>query len=100
MAERNDDTGQGQNARLREAVDLALAGKWDAAHRIAQSQSGAMACWLHAVLHKIEGDGWNARYWYARTPRDYDDYGDAKDELRAIREKLTESGNGEEGTRE
>jgi hypothetical protein len=42
---------------LRRSVELAIAGDWDEAHEIAQRHEGdATADWLHAVLHKIEGD--------------------------------------------
>ena len=51
---------------LIKAVKLALAGEWDGAHRIVQDSNDATACWIHAVLHKIEGDEGNSRYWYAR----------------------------------
>ena len=71
------------------AVDLALAGDWDASHKIAQDYSDAAANWLHAVLHKIEGDVWNSKYWYARTAgRSYEDFSDARDELIAIQDFL------------
>ena len=47
------------------AVDLALAGDWNAAHEIVQQdEADPTSCWVHAVLHKIEGDAGNARYWY------------------------------------
>lgn len=50
---------------LIKAVDLALAKDWDAAHAIVQRHEGnATAAWIHAVLHKIEGDLGNSRYWY------------------------------------
>jgi hypothetical protein len=39
-------------------------GEWDAAHRLAQSQKGPAGCWVHAYLHRVEGDNANARYWY------------------------------------
>lgn len=40
---------------LKRAVDLALAGDWDGAHAIAQSdESDPLFCWLHACLHRIE----------------------------------------------
>ena len=43
------------------AVDLALAGDWDAAHKIVQEdEDDATSCWIHAVLHKIEGDAGNS----------------------------------------
>ena len=47
------------------AVDLALAGDWTGAHEIVQQdETDPTFCWVHAVLHKIEGDAANARYWY------------------------------------
>lgn len=53
---------------LSQAIDLALAGQWDAAHRIVQQHGeDATAAWIHAVLHKIEGDLENSRYWYRRA---------------------------------
>ncbi len=72
---------------MRRAVDLAISGEWDAAHRVVQRyETDPLACWLHAVLHKIEPDEANARYWYRRSGgRDYADYADAKAELAAIR---------------
>jgi len=45
-------------------------------------------CWLHACLHKIEGDSGNSRYWYAKAHRSFDDFTDPKSELEAIRAAL------------
>ena len=42
-------------------------GDWDAAHRIAQEDDSRDAAWVHAYLHRKEGDISNARYWYARA---------------------------------
>jgi hypothetical protein len=51
-----------------QAVDLALAGNWEAAHKIVQQhETDPTAAWIHAVLHKIEGDPGNSRYWYRRA---------------------------------
>lgn len=51
-------------------VDLATAGEWDAAHKLCQAHEGdPTADWLHAVLHKIEGDLGNSGYWYRRAGR-------------------------------
>ncbi|MFL9609491.1 hypothetical protein ACKF11_05340 [Methylobacillus sp. Pita2] len=69
---------------LLQAVELALNDDWDAAHEIAQDSNEVVAHWIHAVLHKIEGDEWNSRYWYRRTPHAYEEYADPKTELRAI----------------
>ena len=41
---------------------------WEAAHNIAQSKEGtAVYDHLHAYLHRVEGDTWNAGYWYRRA---------------------------------
>lgn len=74
---------------LKIAVEAALDGEWDKSHKIAQDYSDVVANWLHAVLHKIEGDVWNSNYWYARTAgRKYEDYADATEELNAIANHL------------
>jgi hypothetical protein len=52
---------------LLQAIDLALAGEWNAAHGIVQQYEDTTAAWIHAVLHKIEGDDSNSRYWYRRA---------------------------------
>lgn len=72
------------------AVEAALAGRWDEAHDAAQRHEGVPAAdWLHAVLHKIEGDAANSRYWYRRTAHAYEDMSDATAELQAIRAEIT-----------
>jgi hypothetical protein len=71
------------------AVALALSGDWHASHNIAQDYSDVTANWLHAVLHKIEGDAWNSKYWYARTAgKRYEDFADAFEELLEIQRVL------------
>jgi hypothetical protein len=53
---------------LLQAIDLALGDQWDAAHGIVQQfDADPTAAWIHAVLHKIEGDLDNSRYWYRRA---------------------------------
>jgi hypothetical protein len=53
---------------LLQAIDLAVAGQWDAAHELVQQyETDLTAAWIHAVLHKIEGDQDNSRYWYRRA---------------------------------
>lgn len=74
---------------LRRAVDLALTGDWKGAHVIVQAdETEPMSCWLHACLHKIEGDESNARYWYAKANRRFEDFADAEAELAAIKAAL------------
>jgi hypothetical protein len=44
---------------------------WESAHDIAQSQEGTKSYdRLHAYLHRVEGDTWNAGYWYRRAGAD------------------------------
>lgn len=55
--------------RLTEALDRLDAGDWDGAHAIVQDEGGEDAAWLHAHLHRVEGDEGNAAYWYRRAGR-------------------------------
>ena len=55
------------NEDLLQVVELALVGDWDAAHQLVQQYEDGTAAWIHAVLHKIEGDLANSRYWYRRA---------------------------------
>ncbi len=57
------------NEDLLRAVELALAGEWDAAHQLVQQYEDGTAVWIYAVLHKMEGDLSNARHWYRRANR-------------------------------
>ena len=84
----------GNKQQLRIAVQAALNGEWETAHLIAQDYSDVTANWLHAVLHKIEGDVANSHYWYARTSVNgvnaikYADFNDVSEELKAILDSL------------
>jgi hypothetical protein len=42
-------------------------GDWDAAHRVAQDINDDTGAWVHAYLHRKEGDQGNAAYWYRRA---------------------------------
>ena len=63
-------------------------GDWTKAHEIAQEVAGADGAWVHAYLHREEGDVGNAGYWYRRAGR-YVALGDLKMEWEAmVREML------------
>lgn len=49
------------------ALWLDKAGDWAAAHELVDSASDPAGCWVHAYLHRVEGDEWNAGYWYERA---------------------------------
>ncbi|MEJ0059074.1 MAG: hypothetical protein WDM79_05655 [Terricaulis sp.] len=55
------------NIALLRALDLAAAGDWDGAHKLVQDENSQGAAWIHAHLHRVEGDLSNARYWYGRA---------------------------------
>jgi len=40
---------------------------WDKAHKLVMSDEGADCAWVHAYLHRVEGDLDNARYWYRQA---------------------------------
>jgi hypothetical protein len=43
---------------------------WDKAHDVVMSAEGADCAWVHAYLHRVEGDRDNARYWYRQARRE------------------------------
>lgn len=54
---------------LLQALLLDAAGDWDSAHRIAQADPSNEGSWVHAYLHRKEGDPGNASYWYHAAGR-------------------------------
>jgi hypothetical protein len=42
-------------------------GDWETAHKTAQDVNGRDGAWVHAYLHRKEGDIGNARYWYGQA---------------------------------
>ena len=52
---------------LLRAVWHGLRGEWEVAHTLAQDDHTAAGAWVHAWLHRIEGDLENAAYWYRRA---------------------------------
>ena len=49
------------------ALWWAAKGNWDQAHKIAQDEGDANSAWVHAYLHRVEGDLGNAGYWYRQA---------------------------------
>ena len=71
---------------LSAALDHLEKGEWQAAHEIVQSDESQAACWAHGVVHVMEGDLENARYWYRRAGRAFSE--DTAREIAAIRKSL------------
>jgi hypothetical protein len=77
---------QDVKAQLKTALAAAKAGKWSDAHEGVQALEDLgdpLASWLHANLHREEGDLGNARYWYRQAGREVFQ-GDLAAELEAI----------------
>ena len=58
-------------------------GDWDKAHKIVQDEDTRDAAWVHAYLHRVEGDLGNAGYWYRQAGQPA-----AKDSLQAEWEQI------------
>ena len=65
------------------ALWWAANGQLDQAHKIVQDESGREAAWVHAYLHRVEGDLGNAGYWYRQAGQPV-----AKDSLEAEWERI------------
>jgi hypothetical protein len=77
-----DDT-----AAALKALALIAAGDWDGAHIVVADAAAAGAAWVHAHLHRMEGDLDNARYWYRKAGKS-PATGDFAAERRAIEREL------------
>ena len=51
------------------ALWWAAKGDWDRAHKVVQDESDANSAWVHAYLHRVEGDVGNANYWYRQAAK-------------------------------
>lgn len=49
------------------ALEEDKVGNWEKAHTLVQDINTTEAAWIHAYLHRKEGDQWNAKYWYNRA---------------------------------
>jgi hypothetical protein len=57
---------------LLKALALLRAGDWQAAHVIVQKdEDSPLSCWAHGIVHLMEGDASNARYWYREAKREF-----------------------------
>lgn len=70
---------------LRRAADLLAEGDWEAAHTIVQDDPSKLAAWMHGIVHLLEGDASNARYWYGQAGRRFPAAGELRAEIDAAR---------------
>lgn len=79
------------DAALARAVDHLAAGDWQQAHTIVQKDESTLAAWLHGIVHTIEGDLDNARYWYRKARREFPGAEAVAGEITAARAALAAS---------
>ena len=76
---------------LARAVELLAAGAWPSAHEIVQKQTSVLAAWLHGIVHTLEGDLDNARYWYRKADRAFPGPDAVHDEIGAAQQALRDA---------
>jgi len=76
-------------AELCAALDLLEQGDWKAAHEIVQKdEASPLSCWAHGIVHLMEGDVSNARYWYREAGRAFPKNISIPDEIKSLKESL------------
>jgi len=74
---------------LRSAVALLERGDWQAAHEIVQKdEESPLSCWAHGIVHVMEGDLPNARYWYREAKRAFPEDCAVAAEIAALKDAL------------
>jgi hypothetical protein len=86
-AQREDSPPAGLSSEA-QALWHAKKGNWHEAHEIAQEIHTATGSWIHALLHLIEGDTGNARYWYAKAGKPAHDRNDIDSEWQTIAQEV------------
>jgi hypothetical protein len=76
------------SAALGRALEHLAAGEWRPAHEIVQADKSVLASWMHGIVHTLEGDLDNARYWYRKADREFPGAGAVQEEIAAARERL------------
>jgi hypothetical protein len=69
---------------LNTAIRHLRKGDWEKAHLIVQHDESPLGCWAHGIVHLLEGDVPNARYWYRRAHRSFPHDADATTEIDAL----------------
>jgi hypothetical protein len=77
---------------LHRAAEFLARGDWEAAHAIVQDDPSALAAWLHGIVHLLEGDPSNARYWYGQAGRPFPAANGVNEEIDAARAAVRSQG--------
>ena len=74
------------------AVRHLEAGQWEAAHALVQKDVTEQGCWAHGIVHLIEGDLENAKYWYRRAHRPLPHGNTVTAEIAALKASIRKDG--------
>ena len=78
-----------KSGELERAVELLERGDWQGAHEIVQKdEQSRLSCWAHGIVHMLEGDTSNARYWYRQAKRPFPREASAAKEIESLRNEL------------
>ena len=75
---------------LSKAVELLASGQWQQAHQIVQDDESPLGAWLHGIVHTLEGDLDNARYWYRAAGRKFPGADAVQEEIAEARRTITQ----------
>ena len=78
-----------KHEELARALAFLRAGDWEAAHQIVQrDEDSPLSCWAHGIVHLMEGDTANARYWYREARREFPRAPSIPEEIAALDKAL------------
>jgi hypothetical protein len=77
-----------QQTSLARVVRHLEAGEWQAAHALVQKDATSQGCWAHGIVHLVEGDLDNAKYWYRRARRPLPHGNTAAAEIAALKAQI------------
>ena len=80
------------SSELAQAVLHLERGEWQPAHALVQRDASTLGCWAHGIVHLVEGDVENARYWYRRAHRPLPHVDTAIAEIAALKASVVAAG--------
>jgi len=74
------------DGELHKAIAALEAGDWRSAHdMVQQDEESPLACWAHGIVHLMEGDKANARYWFRKAGQPFREQASIADEISALK---------------
>ena len=73
---------------LNTAIRHLKSGNWQKAHAVVQNDASEFGCWAHGIVHMLEGDMSNARYWYRQAKRPFPREASPAKEIESLRKEL------------